>query len=741
MNLRSRFAVVALWALVALPFTGSLLACGDDDESDDATGTGANTTGGGTDSDDATTGTGGDTEIDDTTTDTGTGTDTTSDTGTDTSPGTTGDDTATGDDETGDTTDTGAPDVTEVPGTRAAFAVFKEDPRRLKFYESPFPSDFRLRADGTVNYRGFPNPTKTALIDGFIDETANIKGFGNSIPTYITFNGGINETRLPSLGNSAAKKSVVFLINIDADSPYRGERIPVQYEFQKDATKYIDANTLVILPAYGFAPRAATTYATVVLRDLQDDKGAPLGSNVAFEKTKLDPPAGSTDELWAHARGLYKPLYETLQNDGIDAADVAIATVWTTQDSVGEMFKVAGFIRDIAPNEWTLGPIDNTFNRSDYLVAETTADLPQFQNGALPFNQLGTGLLTFDAQGKPVVQRYDNTRIGIGIPGGTMPEEGWPLIVYSHGTGGDHLSFLSSIGDGGGAAWIAFESIHHGTRAVNPATVSDTEIQLNTFNVKNPLAGRDNFRQTAIDILSTARLALATDQEIGGRRFKVNPNKVYFMGHSQGSVAGPAALAVEPLFKAAMYSGPGAALALALITKTEPLDIRAIVRVALSVTDAELNPFNPIITLVQTLEEAADGMNYGRFHIVERPEGAAGLHMLQTYSAEDSFSPPETNEAMAVALQLSPVAPVLVPFAATALLGQTELTRPAGLNLTDPKGNKTTGLLVQITTEGTNCSDGHFVSTCTSIGRADISHFFRTMIESGKPTIGLEGER
>jgi len=221
------------------------------------------------------------------------------------------------------------------------------------------------------------------------------------------------------------------------------------------------------------------------------------------------------------------------------------------------------------------------------------------------------------------------------------------------------------------------------------------------------------------------------------------------MGPSQGSVTAPIGFAAEPLFKAAFYSGGGGGLALALLNKTEPVDIRLVVQQALRLEDDEVNEFNPIVALLQNMMEPADSLNYARYHITEPAEGLTARHVHMTNSEQDSYSPPQVIEAMAVATGLDLVKPVLVPFAELAFGGGKVVDRPATnegaglkLNKADPLGNQVTGYVTQYDAneEGANCSDGHFVIYCTPNGNADVEHWWRTYAENGVPEIGALGE-
>ena len=81
------------------------------------------------------------------------------------------------------------------------------------------------------------------------------------------------------------------------------------------------------------------------------------------------------------------------------------------------------------------------------------------------------------------------------------PTDGWPVVLYIHGTGGDvafgHASTAGRLA-AQGFAMVSMELPLHGARAEGRSF----DIGVSTFNFLNPSAGRANFRQGAIDILS-----------------------------------------------------------------------------------------------------------------------------------------------------------------------------------------------------------------------------------------------
>ncbi len=87
------------------------------------------------------------------------------------------------------------------------------------------------------------------------------------------------------------------------------------------------------------------------------------------------------------------------------------------------------------------------------------------------------------------------------------------------------------------------------------------------FNFQNPDAARGNPTPSAADQLSPRKVAATIDlsaADSGGDAIKVNPDQIFFFGHSQGSTEGSLALPFSDIYKAAVLSGNGASLMEAL---------------------------------------------------------------------------------------------------------------------------------------------------------------------------------
>ena len=112
----------------------------------------------------------------------------------------------------------------------------------------------------------------------------------------------------------------------------------------------------------------------------------------------------------------------------------------------------------------------------------------------------------------PKPARLEELRFAVSIPKGTMPEGGWPVVLYAHGTGGNYRTFVdeklaeevSEIKDDQGQvltrlAMISIDQNLHGPRGTeSPDSVF--------FNPQNPAASVHNVVQGGIDAYSLLRM-------------------------------------------------------------------------------------------------------------------------------------------------------------------------------------------------------------------------------------------
>jgi len=318
-------------------------------------------------------------------------------------------------------------------------------------------------------------------------------------------------------------------------------------------------------------------------------------------------------------------------------------------------------------------------------------------------------------------------RFAVTIPNGAMPLTGWPIVLYAHGTGGSYRSFINDgtaqhMADEG-LAVISIDQILHG-----PRDPSSGNVEILFFNFLNPVAARDNVRQGGADDYTLVRLVEQLTVPEGALIHKFNNEKIYFMGHSQGGLTGPMFLPFEPKIKAAVLSGAGGLIYIALLYKTMPApSVRD--AVALFIKDEPLDEFNPFLNLVQMYIEPADPMNYGRYMVKEPWPGVTAKDIFQTEGFTDSYAPILGIEAFGVSMGLSPVAPQIQAVPGFALRNLPLLTEfPVVHNAGDH-----TAVFMQYMAPPQR--DGHFVIFDVPAAEKQHAKFLGSLAETGTATL------
>lgn len=623
--------------------------------------------------------------------------------------------------------ETGCSDEEE-GGTHFYFRV-SESSQDIDFYDIPFPNDLRLKEDGMLDLSNFPNPDQVFILSNYLDIIAtNTRGFGTNAAIFFRFTAPLDEGSLPQEpAETITFDSPVFLVNIDINSPNRGIRIPLQIRFQEKGMLYQPENILTALPVYGFPLEPATTYAVVITNRVKDKGGSNIQSPVEFKRVKNELSCGNAGT--AEAIEIYRPLFDFLKDEGkVNKKDVAAATVFTTQDPVGDMFKIRDFIYG-DPSPIPTGMYYKEDKNNCYII-EGEYPSPQFQDGVPPFTEKGQ--LMFDDNGQPVVREDEQLRFALCVPKGAQPAEGWPILTYAHGTGGDYRSFVrKDVADYLGSLGIASISIDQPLHGERLGGEGDPE--MNFYNFLNPLAGRDNSRQSAIDSLVLNRMAPGIEIDAVScptftKGASFDPGRVLFMGHSQGAHTGGLFLGVEPDVKGAVLSGAGGGLAITLLTKTDPYDVKAMMEDLLGIEgEEELDLYHPIINIIQTFIEPADPLNYAPYYLLD-PLFGIPKNIFISEGFKDTQVTPLTAEALATAIGANPIEPVYQSILGLTLRGLEPLTPPVTGNITGPDGVATAGIL--------QYPDGdHWVLTQNERAKNQWGRFLESLVEDGLATI------
>ncbi|MCB9744243.1 MAG: hypothetical protein H6741_03565 [Alphaproteobacteria bacterium] len=560
------------------------------------------------------------------------------------------------------------------------------------FFASPWPSSARSNALGGPDLSGFPKSDELDLLGKYVELGAEaVDGASTVAPIYLAFDGPIDTSLLPDAATSVTEHATVFLVNIDPDSPGWGERVPLRWDFQAEASAYQSDNLLAVAPLVGTPLKPRTLYAAVVTTELAQ-------RHPSMEEV-FDPEHPDYASAW-------EPLRLALFEQGVRVEEVAVATVFRTGDPTADLRAISRQIRDHLGHQVLDQELDWIGANAYMDVYEGKVFLPVWQHGDPPYASEGGGFER-GPDGEILMARWERVTFSLAVPKlDDMPPGGWPIALYAHGTGGDHLSCCDPGQTDNGGTMLTREGIAvlgvsqplHGDRAT-----PGTNAELHTFNFLNPASGRSTFRQGAADSIYLAQVlasGLHTFQVEGGPDVILNPEHFVYMGHSQGGITGALALPfVGDVIDGAVLSGAGGGLSLTLVYREQGgLDIEALMRELLEFDDDEdLDPLHPTVALIQTLTDVTDPLNYSRGWFKERgPLGLPPISVLMTEGLEDQHTPPLTTEALAASAGLpvlEPAAVISEDFIAQGLSQAVPL--PASDNLVGWDGTPVTGGLQQ----------------------------------------------
>jgi hypothetical protein len=594
----------------------------------------------------------------------------------------------------------------------SAPSVLLDDASASDFYARPYPRDDRKSGDGTIDFNGYPRDTLLfrAYLAAF---AADHHGFGTNSAVYFRLTNAIDVSTLPPSPAAAIDPvASVYLVDLD-----RGRRVPVRVRFRAEAGRFAGPNLLAVLPLAGFPLYPRTRYAAVVTRRVHGTNGAPV-----------QPPPG-IDRL---STSLYAPLAAWARIAGAGVlGDIVFATVFTTGEFTSEIALLReSVMRDVTAPVPTFAPgaMAET-NHVGFAVYEGTYPSPNYQQGAPPYLNAG-GAIQWDNHNRPLVVRMETLRFAMSVPTRAMPVDGWPFVIYAHGTGGNYRSFIDDGTAGrlaaAGVVVISTDQVLHG-----PRDPTGTDPALTFFNFQNLPAARDNVRQGAVDGFQLMHLASGWPKQVpmppGGPISTFSPSaaRVAFMGHSQGSLTGAPFVAYEPFVRGAVFSGAGAVLTLALLHKTQPIDVSQLV--SLTLDDGVIDEFHPMLNLVQNYFDVADPVNYAAFFFATPPAGNPPKSIFQTIGLTDHYAPLPALEAFALAARLQPVGNLPQPIDGLSLRDIAPLV--GGFPVKDnAAGGAATGVVVEyVAPAGV---DGHFVAFQMQDAERQLTGFLQTQTAS-----------
>jgi hypothetical protein len=610
------------------------------------------------------------------------------------------------------------------------------------FWDAPFPSDLRLRGDGTIDLAGFPNPRNAPILEALLVDARARHGFPEMPVGYFRF-----REPPPARDPDTLVGDDALLVDV-SDGPEHGRTFPlVAQTFTPD--KFAPSYLVGVAPRPGVVLAPKTTYAFVLKKSFAPGVTPPP----AFEELAH----GGGGETPANK--LYAPLWLTLADLGVARDDVLVATVFTTGDEVELLHARTEAIRsayDAVISDLHVDPTDGA-THDGFCELVGTVTYPQFQTGTQPFDT--GGVFVLGADGTPMKQGEMTVPLTITLPLRAQPATGFPLSQFFHGSGGlssgvVDLGYSPTSADvptvGEGPAWIvAKQGLAAASSALplNPERLpgaADTAY----LNINNLTAFPYTFQQGVIeqrlltDALSslsipstTPGLAACESRGLSGAPYHFDTAKLVAGGQSMGGMYTNMIGAVEPRFGALVPTGAGGFWSL-MITKTSLVPgALQLLAAAFNTDESQVTFLYPGMHALSMGWEIAEPM-VSMSRLAQRPlAGTQPRNVYEPVGYGDMYFPYQVYDAAALAYGNSEAGTPVWPSMQPALA----LEKLDGLLAYPVRGNRgaTTNVVVQYMGDG--IIDPHYLYRQIPAVKHQYACFLRTFLDTGTATVVAPG--
>ena len=505
--------------------------------------------------------------------------------------------------------------VTDVGSTTVLF-----DPTLAGgFFDAPWPSDTRLKADGSIDLTGFPGRAMISVADLVLGRgEAATFGFGPNSAVYFRTSGEIDPATLPASADvSVLPRSTAVLLDLDDPT---ADPVPLLVDVKADGTALRPSNLVTLLPYPGHPLRPSTRYAAAIFSGVLDPAGDRLAPSPLIDGLDGAAPAGVDPATWAALRQDRDDTIAVVRARTLwHTSELVAFTAFTTQDTTTELDALADAVAALPqPQVASRQPATTPCPAGGGGISRSTGrvDLPVWQAGVRPYVDQGGGIVV-GPDGRAVQQGVERGTSGQGvlldvaIPCGSAPEDGWPVLLWMAGTGGVARATPTELGPDIPYAVFSVAPLYSGDRLV-PAGAPFNTPDFQFYNHLNPLAARTNQLQQAADTLYLERLThdftVSPAETAGGVDGRFDTSTVVVGGHSQGAGTVTQTLAVAPPnVKGGFMSAAGGGLYHSIVHRG---DIRALVNGLLGAEPDEIDVFHPYPQILQTFAEVADPTNY-----------------------------------------------------------------------------------------------------------------------------------
>lgn len=629
-----------------------------------------------------------------------------------------------------------------------------------RWFSLPFPNDALRFSDGGLDLEGFPRPGEQIPefgdVVGDIIRTAEttLEGFSGQQAVIFRFSAGLDHS---SVVIGAPGTGAVSIVDITPEVPTRGDEHPLQWSATPARSPYACEHRLLLAPLPGRPFLPGHTYAALLTRTLSGTSGQSPVPRADFSAMLADSPPSSVrgERAW----NAYAPLRTWLADSGSSPAALAGGTVFTIADSVAPVATLRSAV-EAQPTPSLVGAIlcgggSDPYASADdpsrgcqpaipgALQVQAQLSLPLWQGGTLPFKDFVDGG-DIALGGDPEPTGSASATVALTVPEGEAPAEGWPLVIYAHGSEGGYTSHLTN-GIAEALSQVALEGVDvrfavlgfdahlTGPRAGksqwkaewlarDPRAYAPELLFTNPLNVR---ATRGNGMQVVADLWMLTRLVEELDWSASasptGSAVRFDPANIYVVGHTWSASALPTYAAHEPGAAAVVMAGASGLTLETMLNRTSPTDLGTLTRLAL--TDPQADRYHPVLSLFQALVDPLDPVNTAGALWTTPPDGIPARSALQIYGVGDKIAPDESQYALARALRAGQV-----PGSSTPLEGLTTVVLPASQNVG-------TGQTVVVSLHQGGARDAHFALMDSSDALAHLTSFLATAVADGVPTV------
>ena len=466
---------------------------------------------------------------------------------------------------------------------------------------SPFPSNLFTAVDPSQNTGlrvNLPHPDCTVFVSDCreVDILNGLDGFNVRARVSIPFSGPID----PATVTSAS----AFFIHMET-----GSVVGINFVVWD-----VESNTLHVKPDDVLEQR--TRYAFIVTDGVRDAAGHPVETR-GFQEFRRELNFGQTqDAFLKDYRASLLSALELAERAGVPPAQVAAASVFTTQSTTSLLSKIRDQVKASAPAaaDFMYGGVRAVFPLSSIASTVFTRQVGVDAQGSPILGTPTTTVFTETAIGTLALGRYvspeyrrssDRTMRGFGgtltsipvprgqselsffllLPAGPKPASGWPVALYIHGFEADMFTSrayanrvalagvavlaINAAGQGGGPESTYVVNLRDASGNVLPITLpaggrgrdfnGDGVIGASEgFTATTGfIGGRDGLRQTVVDLMQLIRLIELGMDVDGDGSPDLDASRISYLGHSQGANAGFLLMAVDPSVRAAALGSPG----------------------------------------------------------------------------------------------------------------------------------------------------------------------------------------